>query len=103
MTIRACTVRAEEGAPRDTNAPQHSQFVARVDSAPVWAPGLHEWVADTSTDRVGETVGWDGQTVTLRPPEGGEPWHTTTYRRATQREAMHARLTLENRLGNTLC
>ncbi len=82
---------------------RHGQFVSGEGGSPQWAPGLGEWVADTSRARVGVAIAWDGPEgeVTLRAPEGGEPWVTRTFRRASARETLDARVTMLNRKGFT--
>ncbi|MEV5510745.1 hypothetical protein [Streptomyces orinoci] len=52
---------------------------------------------------MGVAIAWDGPEgeVTLRAPEGGEPWVTRTFRRASARETLDARVTMLNRKGFT--
>ncbi|WP_240351619.1 hypothetical protein [Streptomyces olivoreticuli] len=77
---------------------QHrTAFAVNQHGTAQWAPGLGELVTDPARDQVGKVIGWDGRKVTLRPLDGGDPWHTTTYRRATDNERLRARVTLLNR------
>ncbi|GAA3085699.1 hypothetical protein GCM10020000_85180 [Streptomyces olivoverticillatus] len=78
-------------------AGEHQSFVVNGSGTTKWVPELDELVIDTTRDQVGQTIGWDGQEVTLRPLNGGDSWHTTTYRRANNTERLRARITLLNR------
>ncbi len=93
-THGVCLVNAQRG-------PEQGQFTAGPNSAATWVPGLREWVIDTSTGRTGQVMRWDGTEVTLCPPDGGTPWYTTTYRRATPSEHLAARVMMLNRRGYT--
>ncbi|PKV86336.1 hypothetical protein [Streptomyces sp. TLI_146] len=44
-------------------------------------------VKDTARGRFGKVIAWDGdaRTVTLVPPDGGEPWETDAFRPEGQR------------------
>lgn len=76
---------------------QRSAFVANQGETTQWTPGLGELVTDTTRDQAGKAIGWDGEEVTLRPLDGGQPWHTSTYRRATNTERLRARVVMYNR------
>ncbi|MFC5723229.1 hypothetical protein ACFP1Z_23955 [Streptomyces gamaensis] len=67
------------------------------DGMPKWAPEPGELVTDTSRDRVGKAIGWDGHEVTIRPLDGGEPWHTSSYRPANAQDRLRARVVVLNR------
>lgn len=72
-------------------------FVVSRSGTVKWSPNIGDLVTDTSSDRVGKAVGWDGETVSIAPLDGGEPWHTTTYRLPTTQDRLRARVTLLNR------
>ena len=47
-----------------------------------WIPHPGVTVKDTARGRLGKVIAWDGdaRTVTLVPPDGGEPWETDAFR-----------------------
>ncbi|GGP76195.1 hypothetical protein GCM10010278_63300 [Streptomyces melanogenes] len=54
---------------------------------PPWIPDPGVLVKDTAGGRLGKAIAWDGdtRTVTLAPPEGGEPWETAAFCPANER------------------
>ncbi|MDT3398633.1 hypothetical protein RKE29_18615 [Streptomyces sp. B1866] len=64
---------------------------------PGFVPAPGELVTDTEHDRVGVARAWDGRTLTLKAPAGGELWETEEFRRPTPSEALRARVAEENR------
>ncbi|MEU5429007.1 hypothetical protein AB0H73_25920 [Streptomyces olivoreticuli] len=76
---------------------RRTAFVVNQGGTAKWALGPGELITDTASDRVGRVVGWNGEEVAIAPLDGGEPWHTTTYRRANDIERLRARVALLNR------
>lgn len=72
-------------------------FVRTRSGSVKWSPDVGDLVTDPALDRVGKAVGWDGEIVSIAPLDGGEPWHTTTYRPATASERLRARVAVINR------
>ncbi|MEH6373611.1 hypothetical protein V7793_04500 [Streptomyces sp. KLMMK] len=72
-------------------------FVVTCHGTTRWSPNIGDLVTDTTLDRVGKAVGWDGETVSIAPLDGGEPWHTTTYRPASTHDRLRARVAVINR------
>ncbi|MEU2514300.1 hypothetical protein [Streptomyces syringium] len=83
------------------NPPPHGEqrptFVVTRTGTAKWSPNIGDLVIDTALDRVGKAVGWDGETVSIAPLDGGEPWHTTTYRPANTHDRLRARVMVINR------
>ncbi|MFI9204053.1 hypothetical protein [Streptomyces sp. NPDC053048] len=76
---------------------QRPTFVVTRSGTVKWSPNIGDLITDTSCDRVGRAVGWDGDVVSIAPLDGGEPWHTTTYRPANAKDRLRARATVINR------
>ncbi|MBH1934377.1 hypothetical protein I5Q34_08745 [Streptomyces sp. AV19] len=68
-----------------------------------WVPTPGMLVKDTSCDRVGMAIAWDGEQgkVTLRPLSGGDMWHTATYRPANRTDQLRVRVSMLNHRGYT--
>ncbi|TKA13475.1 hypothetical protein FCI23_01955 [Actinacidiphila oryziradicis] len=51
---------------------------------------------DTEQNRVGRVTASDGETVTLKPPAGGEEWKAEHFRPADEAERLHFRVAEAN-------
>ncbi|MEV4438797.1 hypothetical protein AB0K09_07205 [Streptomyces sp. NPDC049577] len=72
-------------------------FVVDPAGTAAWSPRPGDLVTDTSRDRIGKAVGWDGAEVIIAPLDGGAAWNTGTYRPANDHERLRARVILLNR------
>ncbi|TKA10807.1 hypothetical protein FCI23_14345 [Actinacidiphila oryziradicis] len=64
-------------------------------SAP-YVPVVGTLAVDTEQNRVGKVTALDGETVTLKPPAGGEEWEALCVRPADESERLHARVAESN-------
>ncbi|WP_367129893.1 MULTISPECIES: hypothetical protein [Streptomyces] len=76
---------------------QRPTFVVTRSGTVKWSPDIGDLVTDTTRDRVGRAVGWDGDVVSIAPLDGGEPWETATYRPANDNDRLRARVAVINR------
>ncbi|WP_424888106.1 hypothetical protein [Streptomyces sp. XH2] len=76
---------------------QRPTFVVSRGGTVKWSLEIGDLVTDTTRDRIGRVVRWDGDVVSIAPLGGGEPWQTATYRPANDKDRLRARVAVINR------